>query len=88
MNQVVYEQLKFISKKRLFIFVCLVNKPSWMYMGWVEEFFQPLKKIQPITGVQPNPYGSGWTHGLDSFFLINSNNNIIIKLSIRKHHHN
>ena len=88
MNQVVYEQLKFISKKRLFIFICLVNKPSLMYMGWIEEFFQPLKKIQPITGVQPNPCGSGWTHGLDSLFLINSNNNIIIKLSIRKHHHN
>ena len=42
-------------------------------MGRVEKFFQPthhgrLKKIQPITEVQPNTCGSSWTHGLDKFF--------------------
>ena len=44
-----------------------------MCMGRAEKFFQPthhgrLKKIQPITEVQPNTCELSWTHGLDKFF--------------------
>ena len=56
------------------LFCCQGNKRKIrMCMGQAEKFFQPthhgrLKKIQPITEVQPNTCELSWTHGLDKFF--------------------
>jgi len=64
-------------------FKCLVYGCVWVGL---RSIFNPthhcmLKKIQSIIGVQPNPHGSGWTHGLNIYiFLITI---VIIKLSIR-----
>lgn len=50
-----------------------IKRKIRMCMGRAEKFFQlthhgRLKKIQPITEVQPNTCELSWTHGLDKFF--------------------
>ena len=44
--------------------------------GWEDFLIQPTMVGQK-NSTQPNPHGSGWTHGFDKFFIII----IIIKLS-------
>ena len=63
------------TKLDLWFFGILVYGCVWVELS---GFFNPtyhggLKKFnptQPITGIQPNPRGSGWTHGLDNFFKL------------------